>query len=223
MALGGLQGFFYFYFICVYIYVYMHNFYGLFVFTLYHWWVGYRLPFFLAGLPFLIIETSTIQPYQRGFYCDDDSIRYPLKSMETINDAVLCAAGILIAILAVSTIFEASSPAPWAFMTAFFNLCSRSVLCTEVHLSSAAIWLPCKFSEHLQMKAGNGRNKITLEAHKQAQSCLGKSGSSARAFSPCGRSSEQKQKELSVSEDLAWFVPIQITLGICLFYKVEKK
>lgn len=36
MALGGLQGFFYFYFICVYIYVYMHNFYGLFVFTLYH-------------------------------------------------------------------------------------------------------------------------------------------------------------------------------------------
>uniref|UniRef100_A0A8C9ETP1 Phospholipid phosphatase 3 n=1 Tax=Pavo cristatus TaxID=9049 RepID=A0A8C9ETP1_PAVCR len=51
------------------------------------------LPFFLAGLPFLIIETSTIQPYQRGFYCDDDSIRYPLKSMETINDAVLCAAG----------------------------------------------------------------------------------------------------------------------------------
>ncbi|OXB82122.1 UNVERIFIED_CONTAM: hypothetical protein H355_009001 [Colinus virginianus] len=61
------------------------------------------LPFFLAGLPFLIIETSTIQPYQRGFYCDDDSIRYPLKSMETINDAVLCAAGILIAILAIIT------------------------------------------------------------------------------------------------------------------------
>ncbi|KAM6342866.1 phospholipid phosphatase 3 [Alca torda] len=57
----------------------------------------------MAGLPFLIIETSTIQPYQRGFYCDDDSIRYPLKTMETINDAVLCAAGILIAILAIIT------------------------------------------------------------------------------------------------------------------------
>ncbi|XP_021151260.1 phospholipid phosphatase 3 isoform X2 [Columba livia] len=56
-----------------------------------------------SGLPFLIIETSTIQPYQRGFYCDDDSIRYPLKTMETINDAVLCAAGILIAILAIIT------------------------------------------------------------------------------------------------------------------------
>lgn len=55
-----------------------------------------------AGLPFLIIETSTIKPYQRGFYCNDDSIKYPLKITETINDAVLCAVGIVIAILAVS-------------------------------------------------------------------------------------------------------------------------
>ncbi|XP_015282919.1 PREDICTED: lipid phosphate phosphohydrolase 3 isoform X2 [Gekko japonicus] len=54
-----------------------------------------------AGLPFLIIETSTIAPYERGFYCNDESISYPLKSGETINDAVLCAAGILIAILAI--------------------------------------------------------------------------------------------------------------------------
>ncbi|CAM5135875.1 unnamed protein product [Eretmochelys imbricata] len=57
----------------------------------------------MAGLPFLIIETSTIQPYQRGFYCNDESIKYPLKTGETINDAVLCAAGILIAILAIIT------------------------------------------------------------------------------------------------------------------------
>ncbi|KAH0618571.1 hypothetical protein JD844_017917 [Phrynosoma platyrhinos] len=54
-----------------------------------------------SGLPFLIIETSTIAPYRRGFYCDDESIRYPVKTGETINDAVLCAAGILIAILAI--------------------------------------------------------------------------------------------------------------------------
>ncbi|CAL8270037.1 unnamed protein product [Arctogadus glacialis] len=52
----------------------------------------------LAGLPFLIIETSTIRPYQRGFYCTDESIRYPYKNGETISDAVLCAAGTLIAI-----------------------------------------------------------------------------------------------------------------------------
>ncbi|KAG7258023.1 hypothetical protein CRUP_024640 [Coryphaenoides rupestris] len=29
---------------------------------------------FLAGLPFLVIETSAVQPYRRGFYCDDASI-----------------------------------------------------------------------------------------------------------------------------------------------------
>lgn len=72
---------------------------------------GCCLPFLVAGLPFLIIETSTIQPYQRGFYCDDDSIRYPQKNVETINDAVLCAAGILIAILAVSATSRTSSRA----------------------------------------------------------------------------------------------------------------
>ena len=56
----------------------------------------------VAGLPFLIIETSTIKPYQRGFYCHDESIKYPYKNGDTISDAVLCAAGILIAILSVS-------------------------------------------------------------------------------------------------------------------------
>ncbi|XP_073499801.1 phospholipid phosphatase 3 isoform X1 [Phyllobates terribilis] len=55
----------------------------------------------VAALPFLIIETNRIQPYRRGFYCNDDSIRYPNKSGETINDAVLSAAGILISILAI--------------------------------------------------------------------------------------------------------------------------
>ncbi|KAG8518965.1 Phospholipid phosphatase 3, partial [Galemys pyrenaicus] len=56
-----------------------------------------------AGLPFIIIETSTIKPYERGFYCNDESIKYPLKTGETINDAVLCAVGIVIAILAIIT------------------------------------------------------------------------------------------------------------------------
>lgn len=58
---------------------------------------------FMAGLPFLIIETSTIKPYHRGFYCNDENIKYPLKTGETINDAVLCAVGIVIAILAIIT------------------------------------------------------------------------------------------------------------------------
>lgn len=56
----------------------------------------------VASLPFLIIETSTIKPYQRGFYCSDESIRYPRKEGDTISDAVLCGVGILIAIFSVS-------------------------------------------------------------------------------------------------------------------------
>ncbi len=56
----------------------------------------------VASLPFLIIETSTIKPYQRGFYCSDESIRYPRKDGDTISDAVLCGVGILIAIFSVS-------------------------------------------------------------------------------------------------------------------------
>uniref|UniRef100_A0A4W5Q7V1 Phospholipid phosphatase 3 n=1 Tax=Hucho hucho TaxID=62062 RepID=A0A4W5Q7V1_9TELE len=56
---------------------------------------------FLAGLPFLIIETSAVQPYHRGFYCNDESIKYPAKHGDTISDAVLSAAGILITILSI--------------------------------------------------------------------------------------------------------------------------
>ncbi|KAM8929935.1 phospholipid phosphatase 3 [Pelodytes ibericus] len=55
----------------------------------------------VAGLPFLIIETNRIEPFKRGFYCDDESIQYPYKSSETISDTVLSAAGILISILAI--------------------------------------------------------------------------------------------------------------------------
>lgn len=57
---------------------------------------------FVASLPFLIIETSTIKPYQRGFYCSDESIRFPKKDGDTISDAVLCGAGILIVSFSVS-------------------------------------------------------------------------------------------------------------------------
>ncbi|KAA0708798.1 Phospholipid phosphatase 3 [Triplophysa tibetana] len=64
--------------------------------------VGLLLPIAsVTGLPFLIIETSTIKPYHRGFYCSDQSIQYPYKNGDTISDAVLCAAGILIVILSI--------------------------------------------------------------------------------------------------------------------------
>lgn len=61
-----------------------------------------RCFFTLAGLPFLVTESKAVHPYPRGFYCDDESIKYPAKNGETISDGVLSAAGILISILSVS-------------------------------------------------------------------------------------------------------------------------
>ncbi|XP_023650475.1 phospholipid phosphatase 3-like isoform X1 [Paramormyrops kingsleyae] len=55
----------------------------------------------LAGLPFLVIETSAVEPYRRGFYCSDESIKLPLKDGDTISDAVLTAAGILITVFSI--------------------------------------------------------------------------------------------------------------------------
>ncbi|KAG7330590.1 hypothetical protein KOW79_006812 [Hemibagrus wyckioides] len=57
---------------------------------------------FMAGLPFLIIESSAVRPYHRGFYCGDDSIKYPAKDGETITDGVLSAVGTLIVILSIT-------------------------------------------------------------------------------------------------------------------------
>ncbi|XP_036452763.1 phospholipid phosphatase 3-like [Colossoma macropomum] len=57
---------------------------------------------FLAGLPFLIIESSAVRPYRRGFYCSDESIKYPAKNRETISDGVLSAAGTLIVVLSIT-------------------------------------------------------------------------------------------------------------------------
>ncbi|XP_043941444.1 phospholipid phosphatase 3 [Protopterus annectens] len=56
----------------------------------------------VAALPFMIIEGGAIQPYEQGFYCNDESINYPYKNGDTISDAVLSAVGILIAILAIT-------------------------------------------------------------------------------------------------------------------------
>ncbi|XP_055059547.2 phospholipid phosphatase 3 [Misgurnus anguillicaudatus] len=57
---------------------------------------------FLAALPFLIIESGAVKPYRRGFYCSDESIKYPAKHRDTISDGVLSAAGMLIVILSIT-------------------------------------------------------------------------------------------------------------------------
>lgn len=56
----------------------------------------------LASLPFFMVELNAVKPYERGLYCDDQDIRYPYKSTETVNDAVLSATGMLITVTAIS-------------------------------------------------------------------------------------------------------------------------
>uniref|UniRef100_A0A8C4QV63 Phospholipid phosphatase 3 n=1 Tax=Eptatretus burgeri TaxID=7764 RepID=A0A8C4QV63_EPTBU len=56
------------------------------------------LCFVLVSLPFLLVELNLIRPFKRGFYCDDESIRYPYLT-DTISDGVLSAGGLLMAIL----------------------------------------------------------------------------------------------------------------------------
>ncbi|XP_067877168.1 phospholipid phosphatase 3-like isoform X2 [Heterodontus francisci] len=61
-----------------------------------------RNPFLSASLPFFMVEFNMVLPYKRGFYCNDESISYPYKEVETISDPVLCTAGILITVVAIA-------------------------------------------------------------------------------------------------------------------------
>ncbi|XP_051951505.1 phospholipid phosphatase 3-like isoform X2 [Xyrauchen texanus] len=54
----------------------------------------------LVMLPSMVLHKSTVQPYQRGFYCADDSIRYAYKS-STVPSSVLTAVGLLLPIASI--------------------------------------------------------------------------------------------------------------------------
>lgn len=85
----------------------------------------------LAGLPFLVIETSAVQPYRRGFYCDDESIKYPAKNGDTISDGVLSGSGILITILSVShlTLTTNVITSSRVFSAALLNQSAERIIC----------------------------------------------------------------------------------------------
>ncbi|XP_051954264.1 phospholipid phosphatase 3 isoform X2 [Xyrauchen texanus] len=54
----------------------------------------------LVMLPSMVLHKSTVQPYQRGFYCADDSIRYDFKS-STVPSSVLTSIGLLLPIASI--------------------------------------------------------------------------------------------------------------------------
>jgi phosphatidate phosphatase len=43
---------------------------------------------FLVGLASLLLYLFA-EPVQRGFFCDDESIRYPLPASQTVNDVTV--------------------------------------------------------------------------------------------------------------------------------------
>ncbi|CAM9662410.1 unnamed protein product [Lampetra fluviatilis] len=55
----------------------------------------------LAALPFLALELNLLHPFQRGFFCGDESISYPYEKSETVPDGLLSAGGFLIALATV--------------------------------------------------------------------------------------------------------------------------
>lgn len=57
----------------------------------------------LAGLTSAALNWSNIQPYQRGFNCDDESLRYPYRS-DTVTTGMLFAISALIPAAAICTL-----------------------------------------------------------------------------------------------------------------------
>ena len=53
-----------------------------------------------AALPFVVMNI-VYQPYERGVYCDDDSIKYPIKP-DTITHGMLAAVTISCTVIIVS-------------------------------------------------------------------------------------------------------------------------
>ncbi|XP_063283714.1 phospholipid phosphatase 3 isoform X2 [Pelobates fuscus] len=54
----------------------------------------------VVSLPAVVLNTSTVMPYQRGFYCNDESIRYEIKK-STVSVPLLLTLGVLVAIVSI--------------------------------------------------------------------------------------------------------------------------
>ncbi|XP_020661212.1 phospholipid phosphatase 1 isoform X1 [Pogona vitticeps] len=54
----------------------------------------------LAGLPLAVLNLAKIKPYQRGFFCNDDSIKYPFHD-STVTSTVLYTVGFTLPICSI--------------------------------------------------------------------------------------------------------------------------
>ncbi|GBM62503.1 hypothetical protein AVEN_145987-2-1, partial [Araneus ventricosus] len=54
----------------------------------------------IVAIPIPLFYTGVFTPYQRGFFCDDETIQYPYRD-STVSDFALYVGGLAIGILAV--------------------------------------------------------------------------------------------------------------------------
>ena len=59
---------------------------------------------FAAFLPAIVFILGDIAPFQRGFFCDDESIKYPYKK-DTVPWWAVGLVGILVPVITVSCFF----------------------------------------------------------------------------------------------------------------------
>jgi len=69
------------------------------LFCLVHQLSSLRVLFISVFLPFFVLELG-ITPYQRGFFCNDNSIHYPYKD-DTVTTLVITLVGLLVPIAVV--------------------------------------------------------------------------------------------------------------------------
>lgn len=56
----------------------------------------------LTSIPLFVCELGIVEPVRRGFYCHDDSIKYPLLGQETVSDTMLISVGILVTAVSIA-------------------------------------------------------------------------------------------------------------------------
>ncbi|KAK6315605.1 hypothetical protein J4Q44_G00131290 [Coregonus suidteri] len=77
----------------------------------------------LGGLPLAAFNLGKIKPYQRGFFCNDDSISYPFHQ-STVTSTVLYTVGFALPICCVTGL-------PFAILTPLHNPFKRGFFCND--------------------------------------------------------------------------------------------
>lgn len=63
-----------------------------------------KFNFFLLIVGLLVMVTSSLEPISKGFFCDDETIKYPYKT-STVGKTFLCLFYLLLPNVSVNTLY----------------------------------------------------------------------------------------------------------------------